>query len=91
VIILKDNKDSERKGERSYAKPNISWKHLSDAVRVENGCFQEACSSQMPGHMIQYNTTLYRRDVFLQVVADILEKCSASVFRVKQSKEPVRP
>jgi len=55
VIILKDNKDSERKGERSHTKPDMVWKFLNDAIRVANGCFQEACSSQMPVHMIRYN------------------------------------
>jgi len=55
VIILKDIKDSERKGERCYTKPNMIWKFLNDTIRVANGCFQEACFSQMPEHMIQYN------------------------------------
>jgi len=55
IIILKDNKDSEREGERSYTKPNMIWKFLNDAIRVANSCFQEGCSSQSPEHMIQYD------------------------------------
>jgi hypothetical protein len=62
--MLKDNKDCERKGESSYTKPNMIWKFLSEAVRVANGCFQEACSSQMPEIMIQYNIIIQKTRIW---------------------------
>jgi hypothetical protein len=86
VIVLKDNKDCER----TYTKPNMIWIFLSDAIRVANGYLQEACFSHMPKHMIQYKKIIQKTCIgtYLQVVADILEKCSASIFTEKQSKEP---